>query len=507
MWPFNRDKESDPAAAVAKKVHKRAYKSAQSSNITFGWATAASKPDYDIKTGLRALRARSREQYQNNDIARKIVAMHRNNVVGSKGISMQSRAKFIETGEPDRIASGIIESAWKDWGRKEHCDVRGLRSFKTLQDLVITTALIDGEVIVNKVSGGKYGLQLEMIDAELLDVEYNRDVAQGSNNYIRMGIEYSSLGRPVAYHIKSSSRNKDWYEYNSTSYRRIRAENILHIYRHEFVDQSRGVPWMSTALHSMKMLDGYVEAAVVAARAGASKMGFYYSEDGAEYHGDGVDGDGNLISEAEPGMFEELPPGTKFQGYDPTYPHQQFPEFTKAINRRIASSMGISYNALANDLQSVSFSSMRSGALEERENWKELQDWMASEFCAPVFEAWLDTAILGGALSSGSIVLSAGKIDKYRDVSWQAKRWSWVDPIKDVQSNILAINNGLRSRSDIIREMGRDPDEVWSEIVSENDLLESLGVKIVPDVGVIEDDEDEAAVVEDKPNGSTDNEG
>ena len=68
------------------------------------------------------------------------------------------------------------------------------------------------------------------------------------------------------------------------------------------------------------------------------------------------------------------------------------------------------------------------------------------------------------------------RIEKYKEISWTARRWSWVDPVKDINSASIAVKNGFRSRSDVIREIGRDPDEVWNEVEEENKTLKSKGI-------------------------------
>ena len=68
------------------------------------------------------------------------------------------------------------------------------------------------------------------------------------------------------------------------------------------------------------------------------------------------------------------------------------------------------------------------------------------------------------------------KIVNHKEISWTARRWSWVDPVKDINSASIAVKNGFRSRSDVIREIGRDPDEVWNEVEEENKTLKSKGI-------------------------------
>jgi len=48
-------------------------------------------------------------------------------------------------------------------------------------------------------------------------------------------------------------------------------------------------------------------------------------------------------------------------------------------------------------------------------------------------------------------------------VTWQARRWQWIDPRADVQAAVEAKNNMLTSPGRIIREQGQDPQTVWAE--------------------------------------------
>jgi lambda family phage portal protein len=121
---------------------------------------------------------------------------------------------------------------------------------------------------------------------------------------------------------------------------------------------------------------------------------------------------------------------------------------------------------------------MRHGAVEERDNWQVLQQWMIDEFCRPVFERWLSVQLLAGTITINGKPLKVEREEKYRQVIWQARRWKWIDPLKDVKANIEAVNAGLRSRGSIIREGGDDPEDVWDEMEQENALLEKKGIHL-----------------------------
>ena len=59
---------------------------------------------------------------------------------------------------------------------------------------------------------------------------------------------------------------------------------------------------------------------------------------------------------------------------------------------------------------------------------------------------------------------------------WQARRWPWVDPTKDVSAEVESKNNLLTAPSEIIRKQGRDPSAVWKQTAS--DIQEMRNAKI-----------------------------
>ena len=72
----------------------------------------------------------------------------------------------------------------------------------------------------------------------------------------------------------------------------------------------------------------------------------------------------------------------------------------------------------------------------------------------------------------------SGPEEKYGRVSWQARRWAWVDPQKDMNASIMAINNNITTVSAVIREAGKDPEEVFQERAKEKARLAELGLTV-----------------------------
>lgn len=455
----------------------RRFEGAQVSRLTASWMAGSASIDEELRRDLDALRNRSRDLCKNDAYAAKFMRMVRNNVVGAQGFVLQCAA-VENDGKPDTQANKAIEAAWYRQCRPGNFDVTGQLSADDFWRTAICGVARDGELLARKVRGngrGEYGYQLQLLDPARLDTNFNREATPGSNAII-MGVEVDSYRKPVAYHLfkhlraSASSRERD----------RVPAAEIIHRFIPWEIEQTRGLPWMHSAMHLLRQLGGYREAAVIAARIGASKMGIY-TRTGQDIQppNEGEDADGNFITSAEPGTFEVAPDGYDLKTWDPNYPHDQFDVFCKAALRGISSGIGVAYPSLGNDLEGVNFSSIRSGVLEEREEWMVIQAWLIATTLVEVFEDWLAWSLMRGSirLQNGS-ALPAGKLDKFREHTWQGRRWSWVDPLKDVEASVLAIANNLASPQQIAAQTGRDIVDVLDDIQRYHELLRERGLPI-----------------------------
>lgn len=477
VWPFTKK-------AVIKQ--KRQFENGAAQRLNLSWATNSNSIDADLRTSLRSLRARSRDLAQNNDYARKFLSMVSTHVVGPNNFQLQVQGHDVVKSKKiiDVAGNAAIENAFYNWCQKGQCDITGKYSFFDICNLYIKAVARDGEVLIRKIYGkdvGDFSFQLQILDIDRLDVEKNEVLNNGVT--IRMGVEYNQYSKPIAYWIRTSHPGDTPYYATKDGgiFERIPADDIYHHFIADRPEQTRGLPWMHTAMARLKMLQGYEEAAVVAARVGATKMGFFTSPDGdGAPLADETDEQGTLTQNAEPGRFDVLPAGYDFKTFDPDYPHAMFAEFIKSCLRGVASGIGVAYNTLANDLEGVNFSSIRSGTLEERDQWMVIQRWMIENFLNDVYSTWLKFALISNKIvfASGG-VMPFSKYDKFNVFKWQGRRWQWVDPLKDVEANVVAINNGLRSREDVISETGRDIEDVFMQLSAENEQMKKLNINVV----------------------------
>jgi lambda family phage portal protein len=441
------------------------------------WLTSATSIDHDIRSGMVAVRSRARDLSQNSEFAKAYLRAVRKNVVGSEGFALQVKAQNFENGKAvqDRVANSKLETAFYDWGMPETATVTGKISFRKAQEVLIETVARDGEAFVRLIRGrnvNRYGFSLQLIEPDWIDEKYNAELRGG--NVIRMGVEINRWRKPVAYYVSTRNNTLDLYGtiIPTEPYVRVPAGDMIHLFDPERADQTRGISWVAPAMVGLHNLRGYIEAAVINARVGASKMGFFRDPTGGDnpYEGDATDASGNKITTIEPGIFEDI--GQKeFHAYDPKYPDQQFDPFVKAILRGVSAGLGVSFSSLSNDLTEVNFSSIRAGLIEERETWKSLQAWFVESLLNRVYAEWLEMALLTEAVN-----LPYVKYAKFNAPKWTGRRWAWVDPLKDVQAAKEAVSSGFKSATQIINEAGGDIEELYQELSEEKALAQEYGL-------------------------------
>lgn len=465
------------------KIRKRStagFAAAAINRLLNDWGVGTLSADSEIRKDLERLRSRSRDLRDDNDYARKFLFMLKSNVLGESGIAMRNRAK-----DPDRVQGGklipgpldvyankVIGEAWREWCYKENCTASKTLTWFDVEKIGLETAAVDGEVIVRKVKGfdNPFGFTLELFEADHLDIELNKDLGNGRE--IRMGVELNEWKQPVAYHFLRKNPNDTFFGGSGQRYERIDAQEIVHPFIRYRAGQTRGLPWMSTAMTRMQHLDKYEEAEQIAARVSADKMGFFEREQGdMPYEGED-DGTGNKIMNAEPGAFEILPAGLKLSSWDPKHPTDQFGTFVKACLRGIAGGLGnVSYNTLANDMESVNFASGKLGLDEERRGWRMIRQWLIDSFHQPIFDDWLEMAIL-----SGKVPLPMSKYDKFNAPMWRGPSWGFVDPTKETQANVQQLAACLTSPQRILAKQQEDWEEVVQEMAEFKERVESYGL-------------------------------
>lgn len=445
----------------------RAYEAGEVTRFNDGWVPIDGDTENGDKTQRDLIKARARYLENNSDIAGAAVGGIVRNVVGT-GIKPQAR-----TG--DERLNKEIESLWKEWTRPENCDITGQQTFEEMQAMLLRRKIVDGEILVKKVidKRGRFPLKLQVIKSDLLSQYLLR--APKTNNVIRSGIELNDHLQPLAYWI--DKKTPDGYtEYDPT---RVRADEIIHLWTRSQPDQIRGMSDLTPIIKRLKDTQDYLDAETVAAKIAACFSVFITTQTGAPGMvgriGNTKDPEKKKIQSIRPGMIKYLAPGESVTTANPSRGIASAKDYVSIQERLAGAGLGLSYELMSRDFNSSSFSAARQGMLEDRKTFEPIQHFLSAHLCTPIYREWLDTCVLAGTLDIPDYFANR---EAYQAVEWVTPGWSWIDPQKEVNADISAIQNGGKTLSQWCAERGYDWREQLEQMALEKETAESLGLKL-----------------------------
>lgn len=392
----------------------RSFDAGKPTRFLADWDTSPTPINYQITSVLHTIVARSRAGYQNNPLLKRAVSLMKSHIVGKNGVRYVPKVTKAD-GELDEGVNRQISEFLDKARRKGVIEASGMLSEIDLQNQNVHLKAVDGEFIAIKRMGPefKYGIAYQIIDPMLLPVSLNEDLPNGRK--IRCGIELGDYNRPIAYHFIRERKNghpSSVYHPANRDYVRIEASEVIHDFDVHFVGQLRGIPQSAVSLLSVEILRKYIEAELVGARVGAMSAGFFVpNKDNAEFDGSGSittgdpdDEDGDYdpeddeleMEDIEAGSVKIAPLGYDFKPWDLKRPNQAFADFVKTNIRSVASANDVNYNDLANDYESVSFSSLRHSRLTDDQIWGQKKVWLIEHFLEIIYPQIIRTAIALG---------------------------------------------------------------------------------------------------------------
>ena len=241
--------------------------------------------------------------------------------------------------------------------------------------------------------------------------------------------------------------------------------------------QLRGMTWLAPVLLRLHELDQFEDAALVKAKVAALFTAFITDPDGTVGGLPGHTANGVLEVGMEPGSMVPLPPGADVRFSAPTE-SQSYGPFVKNHLRAIASGLGLPYELVSGDLEGVTYSSIRAGLVEFRRKVEQIQhSVVVYQFCRPVWERFVRLAVLAGHLPARDFDRDPAA---FLACDWLPPKFDYVDPKKDVEAELLAIDGGLKSRTQAIAERGFDAEQVDAEIAADQERAEALGLSFKP---------------------------
>lgn len=464
-----------PAAQVAPAIRNQGgatFEAGSQTRRTFGWRAPTTSANQAILANLVTLRDRSRAATRNDGYAKGAIEKLVSNIIGT-GIKPLSQA-------PDPAVREAIHRAWLQW--TDESDADGLLDFYGQQTQAVRAWLEGGDSFVRlrprlPEDGLTVPLQLQVLEPELCPHTHFSLAPR-----VRAGIEFTAIGRRVAYYFHPTRPELD--DYDASQLRRVPADNVVHLYDPVRPGQLRGLPILTQALIALHELSKYSDAVLMRQQVANLFVGFITrpntSGDVEAVHpltGQALStaDDGQPMLGLEPGIFQELGVGEDVKFSDPPDANG-YADFMRQKLYEVAAATGVPYEVLTGDMSKVNDRTVRVILHEFR---RRVQAWqhqvVVFQLCRTVWRAWMDRAYL-----AGSLPLPADYIldrEPWLAVKWIPQGWPYLHPLQDVQAAKEAMRSGLTSRSAQTAERGEDAEVIDAEQAADNERADGLGLR------------------------------
>lgn len=358
-----------------------------------------------------------------------------------------------------------VESLIRWWSKKQNCDVAGRHSLARMIRLAEGSRTVAGDILVNQLDDGR----LQAIESDRVQSATDLPASAGIDpERIVSGVILNEDGRATGYIVtKRNDRGQQTFD------RVLSAEYChLHGYFQRF-DQVRGVSPLAPAINSLR--DVYENFDYALAKAKVSQLfalAFFRDSTGglgeASEDENDATGNGYKIDFGKGPVQLDLDPGDRAEFLESRQPSSEFQAFTQAMIGVSLKSLDIPYSYY--DESYTNYSGARQAMLQYEQSAAikraENRDLLNA------LTAWR----IGLFVRDGDLVLPRGM--NIGDINWEwiSQGLPWIDPLKEVNANVIAMNAGLASPQQICKSQGNDYYEIIDQIAEARAYAETKGV-------------------------------
>lgn len=472
---YNKDKRTGLYLPNTIKPQNKGYGEAGASwrkNSLQGFNAPSGSAQEDIDFHNYTIRQRARMLYMAAPIATSAIKTNRTNVVGV-GLKLKSRIDREVLGMTTEQAEAWQKTTEREFAlwaeNKRACDATGMNNFSGLQQLALTSWLVSGDCIgllkqYDTDQNFPYALRLHLIEADRIatptehstgtSINYTTGKNPKTGNTIYDGVEVDNNGAVVAYHIRSS------YPYEiggkPTEWARVLAyqehtglPNVIHVVETERPDQYRGVSYLAQVIEPLLQVRRYTESELMAALIESFFTAFIKTTaptDENPFNQVGEDLPGEVKGPNEysmgPGQVNFMEPGEDVTFGDPKRPASGFNTFITAICSQIGAALEIPADLLLKQFNS-SYSASRAALMEAWKAFKMRREWLADDFCRPVYSVWMSEAVARGRIYAPGFFENPAIRAAYLGSEWLGPSQGQLDPVKEITAEILACGEGF----------------------------------------------------------------
>lgn len=494
------------------------------------WQPPIRSADADLSGSKTMADARARDITRNEPFASSAVQIHKDSIVGGQYVLNAAPIWQVlrtfnkafdekwaeEAQEVIELSFSLYADSPENWP-----DASRKMNLTDLVRLAVGVGVTSGEVLGtaewlrDEPEYRPYKTAIQMIDIDRLSTPPEKSTDQN----VRFGVQRNRYGAPLGYYIRVIHPGDTAFNvYDTMTWKYVPArtpwgrQQVIHIFEPERPEQTRGIAAMVSALKEMRMAKKYHEIVLQNAVLNATYAATIESElppdavfsaMGSEQALDWVTSYLSTINEYASASrnlhidgvkIPHLVPGTKLKLLNAGQPGGVGTEFEESLHRKVAASLGISYEQFARDFTKSNYSSARAAM---NETWKFMQSrkkTFADKFASSIYRLWLEEAIV-----KGDIPLPAGVTkDVFYDprmkealcaAEWIGASRGQIDELKETQAAELRIKAGLSTYEYEMARLGKDWRKAFRQRAREQNLKDQLGLVFSQDPVVAPQDQ------------------
>lgn len=446
------------------------YQGAKKTRFNDGWISNEKSQNEEVVKSLTALRARSVDLFQNDAYARRGLLLLVDNMIG--------------TGIHTEFDDENIQNKWSSFCEGTQSDFDGRFNYFGLQYMAIHTAFMLGDCIIRKRAVKPsaiypYSFKVQLLPPQFLDHSYEMRMEKGK---IKGGIEFDSEGRRIAYHLFRG----DPLEGEGSGSERVRvlADEITIFSVDDFLNQHRGIPVLTNNMSGLKDLQEFEEAELRKQKFLSYITGFV-TKPPEEYNAlpdakeDTKSVKMGTLMQLENGETITFPTPPSLDGYG---------EHIKQSLLKASASLGVPHCLLSQDFSGMNYSSFKGAWLAFHKQTEIIRNvFIIPRFCE-IISSWFLADLKG----MGARITNEKRF-------YSSPRRELLDP-KEIPGLILEMRSGLQSPQEVLKSLGRNPQQILTDIASWNKQLDELQIVLTSDArkhengGPHKKDEDEKQI-------------
>jgi lambda family phage portal protein len=401
---------------------------------------------------LSLLQARSAHAIRNNGYAKTALKKWVTNLNSIKVVWKDKNGKKHK----------IMQTYWDEFCKNPSYD--GFGDMNVLQSISNASIFTYGNSYIRKLvvrtnNSNVVPLKLQLIPAPLHNMSFGNVTVSKPDEVVRYGMKFKN-SLPVSYFFGKSVLETPYGAGSYLPAAEVPAEEIIHTFIREEPGQWIGIPLLSSILLSLYELDELLEATIAKQKAAQAISMIVEAANntanmlpvGSPVYSTEADGTEKLVFKAKGGNVQYTNKGESVKWFQGGDIGANFSVLVESELRRIAATLDLAYHELTGDTSGLNYSSLIGLSILSRNRLEYLHNFLLIPLREkPIAESFKELAVVYNKKCATAIP------------SFQLPKWRGTDDLKDAQSDILELQNGLGTYTDKLAERGLSLEDVLAD--------------------------------------------